>query len=128
MPDSYIDQKTDMMHHLLWNNILKQIVIVELAAVPYLGPFLSWGPVRETILFVVSNYVEIPLFRALVRWGVFTSVDWQEDRIYSAYEIEAEKLLPLHGKPEQEWTKEEEKEFADAAENLIHFHIPGWSA
>ncbi len=133
MPDSYIDQKTDMMHQLLWNNILRQFAATALplafAWIPIVGPIIAAmlaTPFFNAIaMFFISKYIEVPLFYLLVRWGVFTSVDWKEDAIYNAYEAQAERLLPLHGKPEKDWTPQDEKDFADAADALIRFHIPG---
>ncbi len=136
MPDSYIDQKTQLMHQLLWNTILRQYVAIELVAlplgIPVVGPFISMclaNPIIQgLVLDLISHYIEIPLFTLLCRWGVFTSVDWKEDSIYNAYEEQANKLLPLQGKPAKDWTPEEDKAFSDAAANLIRLHIPGWSA
>lgn len=136
MPESYIDQKTDMMHQLLWNNILREFVGVALPMlflpIPWVGPFIAGAlstPIFRTIaLTLISHYIEVPLFRLLVKWGVFTSVDWKEDGIYNAYEKEAIRLLPqLGGKPEKDWTADDEKKFADSSANLIEFHVPGWT-
>lgn len=135
MTKSYVDQRTDIMHQLLWDNILREFVRVEMVALPLVIPgvgpllsgILSTPPIQEIVLFLISRYLEVPLFRLLVRWGVFTSVDWKEDAIYNAYEATATRLLPeLGGKPDKDWTPEDEKAFEDAAADLIRLHIPGW--
>lgn len=133
MPDSYIDQKTAIMHQLLWTNFLRQYVAVAipaaLSAIPVAGTFLaalfSTSVVQTIVLTVLGNWL-YPLFRIMVRFGVFTSIDWQEDSFYAEYEKEATRLLPqLGGKLEKDWTPADEKSFADAADNLIRLHVPG---
>lgn len=137
MPDSYVAQLSDLMDQLLWTNILREYVAVELVALPLAIPvvggaisaFLALDPVQAIILKLIESFVAMPLFTLLVRWGVFTSVDWKEDAIYDAYQTQAQALLPTHGTtPPALWTPEQDKAFSDAADNLIELHVPGWNS
>jgi hypothetical protein len=132
VPKSYVDQKTDLMNQLLWTNFLRQWVSVEVTAllvtIPWAGPFLAsvWSlkPVQDLILWLLDKEIVWKLFYIMVRWGVFTSIDWQEDAIYSAYEARATELLKVIADPRGIWTPEQDKAFSDAAFDLIEFHIP----
>ncbi len=119
---SYIEKQTDMMHQLLWKNLLEDGVRAAILGIPFVGPFLTaFPPFMNILLFFISKYVEVPLFLALTRFGVFTSIDWQDQNVYNAYAAEAAKLIPLQDK--DTWTSAEEKAFTDAARNLIRFHV-----
>jgi hypothetical protein len=121
MGTSYVEKKTDLMHQLLWSNFLKIWVETALWTIPVVGPFLKIPFVDAIIMALIENYLEKPLFKIMVRWGVFTSIDWQEDGIYRAYEKQAETLLPLQEK--SEWDPADREKFRNAARALIHFNL-----
>ncbi len=125
MAKSYVEKVQNTMHELLWNNMLREFVYVSIPTIPVVGQiflFPVFGKILLDILMkLIETYIELPLFLILARWGVFTSIDWQEDKIYKAYEAEAIKLVPLQDK--DVWDPEDEKRFTDAARNLIKLNL-----
>lgn len=125
MAKSYVEKVTDMMHQLVWNNVLREWVYYSLPLIPVVGKvflFPVFGKfLLDIVMKLIETYLEYPLFLILSRWGVFTSIDWKEDKIYNAYEKEAKKLLPLQDK--EEWNKADEKAFTDAARALIRLNL-----
>ena len=128
---SYIDQKTDLVNQLLWTNLLRQWVVIEvpifLATIPVVGPFLAMaigrGPILDFILWLLDKDIIWKFFDILVRWGVFTSIDWQEDAIYNSYATQADALLKVIADPNGVFTPAQDKAFSDAADSLIEFHF-----
>lgn len=104
-------------------------VPIALAAIPVAGGFLvslwSLGPVQDLVLHLLDAEVVWKFFYILTRWGVFTSVDWQEEKIFDAYSKKAEELLPIIKDPRGVFTPEQDKAFTDAADNLIELHLRG---
>lgn len=121
MAKSYIEQKMEMMHRLLWTNILRQWVEMALWTIPYIGPFLKLPVIDDIVMWAIETYLEKPLFLILTRWGVFTTVDWQETKIYNEYEKQAEKLVKAQENPT--WDPKDRGEFRNAARALIRFNI-----
>lgn len=109
------------MHSLLWDNILEDFFFVSLASIPIVGKILAFPGVRPLVEHLVEKYITERLFEILTRWAVFTSIDWGNSQVYNAYENEAEKLIDLQDK--DEWSKEDEKRFKDAARKLIRFNL-----
>jgi len=132
MPKSVVDQKTDLMNQLLWTNLLRTWTSVEvtalLMAIPWAGPVLAafWklGPVQDLVLWLLDKEVVWKLFYVLCRWGIFTTIDWQEDSVYAAYEAKALDLLKTISDPRGVFTPQQDKDFSDAAYALIEFHFP----
>jgi len=118
---SHIEKKSEMMHSLLWDNILEDFFFVSLASIPIVGKILAFPGVRPLVEHLVEKYITERLFEILTRWAVFTSIDWGNSQVYNAYENEAEKLIDLQDK--DEWSKEDEKRFKDAARKLIRFNL-----
>ena len=122
MATSYVDKVTERMHELLWQNILEEWLTVQL---PILLPWLAWpiiGPIANKLIRdAIDNYLAEPLFTLLSRFGVFTSIDWKEDSIYDAYEVEAKKLVIAQDG--DTWSEKDEKDFTDAARKLIRFNL-----
>lgn len=121
MAKSYVDKVTDTMHQLLWDNILEELVKVSLPALPGVGPFFANPIVNSIVRWAIDEFLFEPLLKLLTRWGVFTSINWQNAEIYAAYEKEAIKLVGLQDK--DVWSPEDEKAFTDAARKLIVFNI-----
>lgn len=105
------------MHRLLWTNLLKEWASGLIKTVPVLG----WPVINNIFLYLVDTYLVEPLFIALSRFGVFTSIDWQNDEIYNSYKSEAVKLIGTQDK--DVWPEIDRKAFRDASRNLIKFHI-----
>lgn len=128
---SYIDQKTDLMNQLLWTNLLRQWVMIEfpiaLAAIPYVGPFLAMaigrGPILDFVVWLLDKEIVWKFFYLLCRYGVFTSINWQEDVVYASYEKKAAELIGVINDPRGKWTPAQDKAFSDAAFNLIELHF-----
>jgi hypothetical protein len=118
---SYVENVQNMMNRLLWDNLLEEWIRGVLLTVPV----FSWpiiGPIASKLLrdFIEDHLID-PLFNALSRFGVFTSIDWQNQQIYAAYYEEAIKLVPLQEK--EVWSPEDERKFTDAARKLIRFNL-----
>ena len=109
------------MHRLLWVNILSEGVRAALLTIPFAQWFFKLKPVQDLILYLIDEYIVEPVFLLLVRFGVFTSIDWQNEATYRAYEKEAEKLIPLQDK--EEWNEADRKKFRDSARSLIRFNL-----
>lgn len=109
------------MVDLLWNNILEEFFFVSLASIPIIGKILNFPGVKGIVSYLVEKYVAERLLNILVRWGVFTSIDWGNAAIYRAYEVEAEKLVSLQDK--EVWDQEDERKFKDAARKLIRLNL-----
>lgn len=121
MAKSYVDQKLDLMHQLLWSNFLKEYVETTLWTIPWAGPLLKIPFVDAVLMAVLENYLEKPLLKIVTRFGIFTSIDWQSAETYDAYEKQAEKLLAAQAAGE--WDPTDRKAFRDAARSLIRFNI-----
>ncbi len=123
MAKSYVEKVTDTMHQLLWNNILREFVYISIPTIPVVGQVFLIPVVGKVFLDIVmkliETYLEYPLFLILSRRGVFTSIDWKEDKIYNAYEVEAKKVVLAQDK--DAWDPKERKEFRDAARALIRY-------
>lgn len=115
---SQVERVTDIMHRLLWNNILEVWVSGILRPVPVVG----LPVIRSIVMWLIDKFVVVPLFEILVRYGVFTSIDWGTEEVYNAYEAEAKKIVGMQDA--EEWPENERKAFRDAARKLIHFELP----
>lgn len=103
------------MHRLLWDNILQELMVA------VLGSALQIPLVADIATLLIDRFIAEPLFEILTRWGVFISIDWKNEEIYSAYEKQAESIIDLQDK--EEWNNEDRKRFKDAARALIQFNI-----
>lgn len=112
---SHVEAISESMKRLLWNSILQELLTVWLRTIPFFG----WPVVKDVVIWFVETQLAEPLFIILSRWGVFTSIDWQNSAIYAEYEKEA-KLLITHP---DEWTKEDRRRFKDAARRLIRLTL-----
>ncbi len=117
MSQSYVEKVSDTMHRLLWDNLIEEWIAGLIKTIPVLG----WPVISNVFLYLVESYLVEPLFTALSRFGVFTSIDWQNDAIYTAYKAEAIKLVGAQDK--DEWPEVDRKAFKDAARNLVRFHF-----
>ncbi len=118
---SYVEKVADTMKLLLWDNILEELVSVTLPTLPLVGPFFAVPIVNKITLYLVQEFIAEPLFLIMSRFGVFTSIDWREDAIYKAYEVQAERLVPLQDK--DVWDEKDRKEWRDAARELIVYNL-----
>ena len=114
---SQVERVTDAMNRILWDNLLRDFLHGLFASVPVLG----WPVISDLILMFFDKFVMMRLFNVLATWGVFTSIDWKNDEIYSAYKAEAIKLVAMQDRPD--WPDVERKAFKDAARKLVHFNI-----
>lgn len=121
MSDSFIEAKAEMMRLLLWNNIAKRFVESYLPTLPGVGFIFALPVVKDLIWYLFETYVLDPLFLEMTRFGVFVSIEWENEAQQRAYEAEAIKLVPLQDK--EIWDEEDKKKFDDAALNLIAFHL-----
>jgi len=114
---SRVDKVQETMQRILWDNILEDFLSNLMLAYPVLG----WPVFREIILLLVEKFIVKQLFTVLARWGVFTSIDWQNEVIYEAYKSEAIRLVGAQEK--DDWPEHERKAFKDAARKLARFNI-----
>lgn len=117
MSKSYIEQKTDLMTRLLWENILQELFESWLVTLPFLG----WPVIRNVVVWFVENYLVEKLFKIATRWGVFTSIDWQNEKVHKEYSKQADKLIAAQNVGE--WDPDDRKKFKEAARNLIRFNL-----
>lgn len=115
---SKVSDVSDVMRKLLWKNVVEAWVRRAIVAIPVLG----WSVFKDVFIFVVETYLVEPLFVELARYGVFTTIDFQNALQYDAYKKEAEKIIVLQDLS-SDWKTEEREVFRNAARNLIVFHL-----
>lgn len=108
------------MKRLWWTNIIQVFIDVELQTIPGIGVYFTLAPVKYLVHLLMDKWISYPLFNFLSRWGVFNSIDYQEEEIYQSYSVQADLLIAAQEKGQ--WNERED--FKKAAKNLIRFHIP----
>lgn len=117
MGESYVERVANTMYSLFWESVIMPKIKALMLTVPVLG----WPVISDVVIYLFEKYVSRPLFLELSRWGVFTSIDWGGDDIYSAYKKEAEKLVQAQGG--EVWNETDRKRFSEAAKRLIVLHL-----
>ncbi len=117
MSESYVERISSTMHRLLYINIIEPQLKLFLVGVPILG----WPVIRDIILYAINTYLIEELFLSLTRFGVFTSIDWENDKQYEAYKSQAIRIIGMQDR--MEWPKNDREEFKKSARALINFHV-----
>lgn len=117
MSESYVERVARTMHRLFWESVILPKIKALLVTVPVLG----WPVVSDVVIYLFEKYVSEPLFNELAAWGVFTSIEWGGDDVYSDYKKEAEKLVQAQSG--EVWNEAERRKFKEVAKRLIILHF-----